>query len=133
FINPILMLVLVSPVSLIFSKKYGKKELASVGMFFSAIVYLLLFLIKPSNMYVFLVLTSVGYMGLGIFNTVIWANITDVIDDQEVKSGQREDGTIYAVYSFARKIGQALAGGVGGWTLSIIGYDSLAKVQSGEV
>ncbi|HAR1048171.1 TPA: MFS transporter, partial [Enterococcus faecium] len=38
FINPILMLVLVSPVSLIFSKKYGKKELASVGMFFSAIV-----------------------------------------------------------------------------------------------
>ncbi|HEG3497783.1 TPA: MFS transporter, partial [Enterococcus faecium] len=39
FINPILMLVLVSPVSLIFSKKYGKKELASVGMFFSAIVY----------------------------------------------------------------------------------------------
>ncbi|HIF1455072.1 TPA: MFS transporter, partial [Enterococcus faecium] len=29
FINPILMLVLVSPVSLIFSKKYGKKELAS--------------------------------------------------------------------------------------------------------
>ncbi|HAZ9445532.1 TPA: MFS transporter [Enterococcus faecium] len=133
FINPILMLVLVSPVSLIFSKKYGKKELASVGMFFSAIVYLLLFLIKPSNMYVFLVLTSVGYTGLGIFNTVIWANITDVIDDQEVKSGQREDGTIYAVYSFARKIGQALAGGVGGWTLSIIGYDSLAKVQSGEV
>ncbi|HCC1856775.1 TPA: MFS transporter [Enterococcus faecium] len=133
FINPILMLVLVSPVSLIFSKKYGKKELASVGMFFSAIVYLLLFLIKPSKMYVFLVLTSVGYMGLGIFNTVIWANITDVIDDQEVKSGQREDGTIYAVYSFARKIGQALAGGVGGWTLSIIGYDSLAKVQSGEV
>ncbi|HFP8757845.1 TPA: MFS transporter [Enterococcus faecium] len=133
FINPILMLVLVSPVSLIFSKKYGKKKLASVGMFFSAIVYLLLFLIKPSNMYVFLVLTSVGYMGLGIFNTVIWANITDVIDDQEVKSGQREDGTIYAVYSFARKIGQALAGGVGGWTLSIIGYDSLAKVQSGEV
>ncbi|HAP9068819.1 TPA: MFS transporter [Enterococcus faecium] len=133
FINPILMLVLVSPVSLIFSKKYGKKELASVGMFFSAIVYLLLFLIKPSNMYVFLVLTSVGHMGLGIFNTVIWANITDVIDDLEVKSGQREDGTIYAVYSFARKIGQALAGGVGGWTLSIIGYDSLAKVQSGEV
>ena len=93
-------------------------------MFFSAIVYLILFLIKASNMYVFLILSSVGYMGLGVFNTVIWANITDVIDDQEVKSDQREDGTVYAVYSFARKIGQALAGGVGGWTLSIIGYDS---------
>lgn len=133
FINPILMLMLVSPISVIFSNKYGKKELASIGMFFSAVVYLLLFLIKPSNMYVFLGLTSLGYIGLGVFNTVIWANIIDVIDDQEVKSGQREDGTIYAVYSFARKIGQALAGGVGGWTLSYIGYDSLVKVQTGEV
>lgn len=121
------------PLTLFLSKKYGKKELASVGMFFSAIVYLILFLIKTSNMYVFLILSSVGYMGLGVFNTVIWANITDVIDDQEVKSDQREDGTVYAVYSFARKIGQALAGGVGGWTLSIIGYDSLANIQTGDV
>ncbi|HHE9538775.1 TPA: MFS transporter [Enterococcus faecium] len=133
FINPILVLIVVSPLTLFLSKKYGKKELASVGMFFSAIVYLILFLIKASNMYVFLILSSVGYMGLGVFNTVIWANITDVIDDQEVKSDQREDGTVYAVYSFARKIGQALAGGVGGWTLSIIGYDSLANVQTGDV
>lgn len=72
-------------------------------MFFSAIVYLILFLIKTSNMYVFLILSSVGYMGLGVFNTVIWANITDVIDDQEVKSDQREDGTVYAVYSLLEK------------------------------
>lgn len=27
------------------------------------------------------------YLGLGFFNTVIWANITDVIDDQEVQTG----------------------------------------------
>lgn len=42
---------------------------------------------------------------------IIWAFITDVIDDQEVKTNKREDGTIYAVYSFARKLGQAFAGG----------------------
>ena len=30
-----------------------------------------------------------------VFNTVIWAMITDVIDDAEVKNGVREDGTIY--------------------------------------
>ena len=72
-------------------------------------------------------------MGLGFFNTVIWANITDVIDDQEVKMGQREDGTVYAVYSFARKVGQALAGGIGGWALEIIGYESAAAAQSNRV
>ena len=70
---------------------------------------------------------------MGFFNTVIWANITDVIDDQEVKVGHREDGTVYAVYSFARKVGQALAGGIGGWALEIIGYESAATVQTAGV
>jgi GPH family glycoside/pentoside/hexuronide:cation symporter len=61
-------------------------------------------------------------MGLGFFNMVIWAMITDVIDDSELKNGVREDGTIYSVYSFARKIGQALSSGMVGGLLSMIGY-----------
>ena len=53
---------------------------------------------------------------------VIWAMITDVIDDAEVKNGVREDGTIYSVYSFARKLGQAFSSGMVGGLLSLIGY-----------
>lgn len=53
---------------------------------------------------------------------IIWAMITDVIDDAEVKNGIREDGTIYSVYSFARKIGQALSSGMVGALLSLVGY-----------
>ncbi|EMF0421419.1 MFS transporter [Enterococcus hirae] len=133
FVNPILALAVLSPLTLYLSKKYGKKEVASFGMLFSGLTYLIMFILRPENMYVFLTLTVVGNIGLLIFNVVIWANITDVIDDQEVRTGQREDGTVYAVYSFARKIGQALAGGVGGWILSVIGYDSLSNVQTSEV
>ena len=48
--------------------------------------------------------------------------ITDVIDDAEVRSGIREDGTIYSVYSFARKLGQAFSSGLVGALLGIIGY-----------
>lgn len=65
---------------------------------------------------------ALAYMGLGFFNTVIWAMITDVIDDAEVKNGIREDGTIYSVYSFARKLGQAFSSGLVGALLSMIGY-----------
>ena len=53
---------------------------------------------------------------------LVWAFLTDVIDRQELRTGTREDGTVYAVYSFSRKAGQALAGGVGGFALSAIGY-----------
>ncbi len=68
-----------------------------------------------------------------LFNMTVWAMITDVIDDKEVKTMQRDDGTIYGVYSFARKVGQALAGGLGGFALSAIGYDSLAAEQTNAV
>ena len=65
---------------------------------------------------------ALAYICLGFFNTVIWAMITDVIDDAEVKNGVREDGTIYSVYSFARKIGQALSSGLVGGLVSMVGY-----------
>ena len=84
-------------------------------------------------MWLFLWLGAIGYLGLGFFNTVIWANITDVIDDQEVQTGHRDDGTVYAVYSFARKVGQALAGGIGGWALQVIGYEPAAAAQTDAV
>ena len=64
---------------------------------------------------------------------VIWANLTDVIDDIEVQAKERQDGVVYGVYSFARKIGQALAGGLGGYALSIIAYDEKAVTQTQSV
>jgi len=82
---------------------------------------------------VFMVLFFLGTIGVGIFNLIIWAFITDIIDYQEVVTGKREDGTVYAIYSFARKLGQALAGGLGGFALTAIGYISDAPMQTVEV
>lgn len=128
-----LMLVVVAPLGVPISRRFGKKEASVAGMLLSGVVFTLMYFLHLRNMWLFLGLSIIGYLGLGFFNTVIWANITDVIDDQEVVTGHREDGTVYAVYSFARKVGQALAGGVGGWALEIIGYESAAAVQTGAV
>ena len=49
------------------------------------------------------------YLDMAFFNIVVWAFVTDVIDYHEYLTGLREDGTVYSIYSFARKIGQALA------------------------
>ena len=42
--------------------------------------------------------------GFGFFNIVVWAFVTDVIDYHEYLTGLREDGTVYSIYSFARKM-----------------------------
>lgn len=129
-ISTFVSLLVVAPLCVRLSKRFGKKEVSVAGMALSCAVYLLMYVLRIQNMWVFLALSAVGYLGLGFFNMVIWANITDIIDDQEIKTGQREDGTVYAVYSFARKVGQALAGGAGGWALALIGYESAATVQT---
>ena len=120
---------ILAPFAVKITSKFGKKESAIVAMLVAAAAYILLFFMKVQNAYVFTAISFIVNLGMGWFNLIIWANITDVIDYQEIKTGKREDGTVYAVYSFSRKLGQALAGGLGGWVLAFIGYNSKVKVQ----
>lgn len=109
---------------------FGKKEVGALGMLLAGIVYLVLFFLRIRSIPVFMVFLFCGTIGVGLFNLIVWAFITDIIDYQEVATGRREDGTVYAVYSFARKVGQALAGGLGGFVLTAIGYVSEAPSQT---
>lgn len=117
-------IVICAPLSTKLADKFGKKELSIGSCLFGAAVYLICLIAKPANPFVYVAIYTVAYVSLGFFNMIIWAMITDVIDDSEVKNGIREDGTIYSVYSFARKIGQALSSGMIGGFLTLIGYTS---------
>ena len=116
------VLIICAPFASRLAAKFGKKELSAVSCFFGAAVYVVCMIMKPASPMVYVVFYTLAYIGLGMFNTVIWAMIADVIDDAEVRNGVREDGTIYSVYSFARKVGQALSSGLIGSLLTIIGY-----------
>ncbi len=116
------VLVICAPLATRLAERFGKKELSAVSCLFGALVYLVCLLLRPENAYVYVVFYTLAFVGLGFFNTVIWAMITDVIDDAEVRSGVREDGAIYSVYSFARKLGQGFSSGMVGGLLTVIGY-----------
>jgi len=102
--------------------KFGKAEVAVVSNLMAVIVNVVLFFVRPANVWAYAGFQFVAWLGLGVFSMVSWALITDVIDDMEVKNGVREDGSVYALYSWARKLGQAASSGLSGALLSIIGY-----------
>ena len=104
------------------SERFGKAEVSVAASVLATAVCILLFIIQPQNVWVYVALNCISWLGLGVFSMVSWALITDVIDDAEIRNGRREDGSIYALYSFARKLGQALAAGLSGGLLSLIGY-----------
>ncbi len=113
------------------ARKFGKAELSVAANLAAAGVSVLLFFVRPGNVWVYVALSSASWLGLGIFSMVSWALITDVIDHSELKSGRREDGSIYAMYSFARKLGQAASAGLTGALLSAIGYSDANAFEPG--
>lgn len=104
------------------AERFGKAEISAASNLLSTLVCILLFAIRPKNVWIYVLISCVSWLGLGIFAMVSWALITDVIDDAELQNGRREDGSIYALYSFARKLGQAASAGLTGALLSAIGY-----------
>lgn len=106
------------------SERFGKKEISAAGALIGAAALIAAYFVHTKNVYVWLVFYGISYIGMAAFNLVCWAMIADVIDDAEVKTGTRSDGTIYAIYSFARKLGQAGSSGLTGALLSITGYST---------
>ena len=110
--------------------RFGKKEISAVGMAFAAIIYIALFFMKDLGAMPFVLISALGMFGAAFLNVVIWAFVTDVIDYHEFLTGLREDATIYSVYSFSRKVGQAVAGGIGGFLISAVGYNAAVETQA---
>jgi len=115
------------------AKRYGKKETAVFGLILAFAVNTLMFLLPITNPYVYMALNSLSGFGLAFLNVLIWALVSDCIDNQERITGNREEGTVYSVYSLVRKIGQAAAGGIGGFALVAVGYNSGLSEQSANV
>ena len=90
--------------------KYGKKELATVGSIFSmvACVAMLVLPITPdgAGIAIYVVCQLVNSLGMGIYSTVSWSLMGDAIDYNEWKNGTREEGTVYSLHSFFRKLAQ---------------------------
>ena len=99
-------------------------------MLFAGAMYIIAFVLRLTNPWIFVSIAILATIGTTAFNMLILANITDIIDYQELLTGKRDDATIYGMYSFSRKIGQALAGGLGGFVLTYLGYNSAAATQT---
>ena len=61
-------------------------------------------------------------LGLGIYSTVSWAMMGDAIDYNEWKMGTREEGTVYALHSFFRKLAQGVGPALALVVMVALGY-----------
>ena len=110
--------------------KFGKKNVATYCGILSIVPYAILVFFPSKNVWMYLGLITISGFGLALYNMLVWALVGDVVDYQEYLSGKREEGTVYAAYSLARKLVQAIVGSIGGFALAAIGYQSGAATQA---
>lgn len=112
------------------AKKFGKRKVIIASAAYNVIFSSILFLVPISNVYVYLVLSTLANLGQTGFMMLIWAFVTDCIDYQEWKTNKRADGTLYSIYTFSKKIGTSLTHSGVTYLLAVVGYVSGVKMQA---
>ena len=73
---------------------------------------------------IYLVGLVVFGVGMGVYTCVSWAMMSDAIDYNEWKFGTREEGTVYSLHSFFRKLAQGIGPSLVLLIMGALGYVS---------
>ena len=110
------------------SKKFGKKEISMWPCLVAiAVLAIMLFIPFPKNdtgMWIYAALLGVTMLASGPFTLGTWSMVADCVDEQEIQTGRREEASVYATYSLARKIAQGAGAGFIAVLLALVGYNA---------
>jgi GPH family glycoside/pentoside/hexuronide:cation symporter len=121
---------IVIPIVARMSRVMGKKKAFMVSQGISIVGYISLwFLFVPGKPWLFLFALPFHSFGIGSLFTLMMSMTADVIDLDELKYGVRREGIFGAIYWYMVKFGFAIAGGLSGVILTVVGFDGNLDVQ----
>ena len=116
----------------VLSRLYSKRLAFTLGLLVLALnLPLLIWLSAGASLSLKLVvITMLAGVGTGAVLLFPWAMLPDVVEFDELATGTRREGTLYAIFTFGQKISVALAVFINGQVLELINYKSDAIIQS---
>ena len=139
-----LPIVIFTPLARKMVVKYGKKELSIVGSICYIVGAAVLFLaplgiipVTETNtgldLIMYIVAQLIMALGMGIYSTVSWAMMGDAIDYNEWNFGTRDEGVVYSLHSFFRKLAQGVGPAVAVALMAGMGYVNNSKPDANGV
>ncbi len=104
------------------SARIGKQTTYYIGMSFWIVVEIVLFFVQPGQMGLLFVLAILAGGGVSIGYLIPWSMIPDVIEMDELETGQRREGVFYGFFVFLQKLGISLGLAVSNFVLEASGY-----------
>lgn len=116
--------LLTMPLTVTVMRKLGKRRAYMISMSFLAVVLAIMSQVPPGGQTQVLIAGIFTGLGYGAANTLPWAIVADVIEEDELRSGERREGIYYGYLVFFRKLAAAFAVFVVGQVLDAAGYVS---------
>ncbi|MDD6620513.1 MAG: glycoside-pentoside-hexuronide (GPH):cation symporter [Eubacteriales bacterium] len=117
--------------------KIGKKKLIVISGIVSVVSGILMLFLPITPDMKGIVIYVIGLMfvntGCCVFQIIVWAIIADCIEMSYRKKGIREEASLYALYSFFRKLSQGIGSAIVALALSAVGYVETATTQTAQV
>ncbi len=89
------------------SQKLGKREVFFLGMGLWMVAQIGLLTLQPGQTILMLILAVMAGMGVAVAYLIPWSMLPDVIDLDEVTTGQRREGVFYSLMVLLQKVGLA--------------------------
>ncbi len=112
------------------SQKWGKQNVYYVGMSFWIVVEIALFFVQPGQFNLLLGLAILAGVGVSVGYLIPWSMLPDVIELDELETGQRREGVFYGFFVFLQKLGISLGLALSNFTLEAAGYINAEDLTS---
>ena len=104
------------------SRRVGKQRTYYFGMGVWIVVCLGLFFVQPGQLSLLFILAILAGAGVSIGYIIPWSMIPDVIEQDELETGQRREGIFYGFFVFMQKLGLSLGLAISNFILEAAGY-----------
>jgi sugar (glycoside-pentoside-hexuronide) transporter len=105
------------------SRRADKRTVFILGVGWWAFVQLGFLLLGPdSPRWMVFALVAAAGLGYGIADLMPWSMLGDVIDEDDLESGERREGVYSGLFTFLRKLGGATGVAIGGFALELSGF-----------
>ncbi len=119
----LVVVVLVLPIWLRISRSSDKHTVFNIGAAWWIASMLIIYAAGPEwprwSLFVLAALAAIGY---AVADLMPWAMLGEVVDEDEVRTGERREGVYVGFFMFLRKLGGATAVALVGFALELAGY-----------